>query len=105
MIGKLQIMELRAEARAKLGDAFDIKAFHDAVLLSGPVPLDVLERNFDIWVAEQSSFPGVIRGPVVHWRPYFLSVFLSPSYFLRLSFISFFFSFFFFFFFFFSFYH
>src|SRR3546814_15393191 len=35
MIGKLKIMELREEARAKLGDEFDIKAVHDAVLLSG----------------------------------------------------------------------
>ncbi len=51
MIGKLKIMELRAKARTELGDKFDIKAFHDVVLKSGPVPLDILEENVNAWVA------------------------------------------------------
>jgi uncharacterized protein (DUF885 family) len=51
MIGKLKIMELRDKARAELGDKFDIKAFHDVVLKSGPVPLEILEENVNAWVA------------------------------------------------------
>ncbi|MGN3974733.1 DUF885 domain-containing protein [Tsuneonella sp. SYSU-LHT278] len=51
MIGKLKIMELREEARRELGPAFDIRAFHEVVLASGPVPLSILEENVDAWIA------------------------------------------------------
>ncbi|MGB3470627.1 MAG: DUF885 domain-containing protein [Erythrobacter sp.] len=51
MIGKLKIMELRANAREELGDDFDIRGFHDAVLVNGPVPLSILEENIAAWVA------------------------------------------------------
>ena len=50
MIGKLKILELREQAREELGDAFDIRGFHDAILTSGPVPLDILEENVEAWV-------------------------------------------------------
>ncbi|MEP0189328.1 MAG: DUF885 domain-containing protein [Erythrobacter sp.] len=53
MIGKLKIMELRAKAKAELRDKFDYRDFHDVVLLSGPVPLSILEENIDAYIAEK----------------------------------------------------
>jgi uncharacterized protein (DUF885 family) len=55
MIGKLKIMELRNIARAELGDDFDIRGFHDAILTSGPVPLSIMEENVLQWVETQRS--------------------------------------------------
>ncbi|HKE30310.1 MAG TPA: DUF885 domain-containing protein [Candidatus Angelobacter sp.] len=48
--GELKIKELRAHARQELGDKFDIKEFHDVVLGSGSLPLDILERNVNDWI-------------------------------------------------------
>jgi len=50
-IGMLKIRELRAKAEAELGAAFDIRAFHDAVLGGGALPLPLLEKRVDTWIA------------------------------------------------------
>jgi|TARA_R100001440_G_scaffold20357_2_gene34008 uncharacterized protein (DUF885 family) len=52
-IGQLKISELRRDAERKLGENFDIKAFHRVVLEDGAVPLTVLERKVKRWVAQQ----------------------------------------------------
>jgi uncharacterized protein (DUF885 family) len=50
-IGELKIIELRQRAQAALGDRFDIRAFHDAVLANGGVTLPVLEQEIDAYIA------------------------------------------------------
>lgn len=52
-IGELKIKELRARAEHKLGDDFDIRAFHDQLLGQGSLPLTVLEQHMDEWISSQ----------------------------------------------------
>jgi len=52
-LGQLEIMKLREEARQKLGDKFDIRAFHDEVLGNGALPLDVLNSEVNAWISSQ----------------------------------------------------
>ena len=57
-VGELKIRELRTRAEQKLGPKFDLRAFHDAVLENGPVPLDVLEAQVDAWIARVAHGAG-----------------------------------------------
>jgi len=57
-LGQMKIIELRERARQRLGERFDIRTFHDAVLAEGPVPLDVLEKHMDQWTASQKTSAG-----------------------------------------------
>jgi uncharacterized protein (DUF885 family) len=50
-----KIQELRAKAEGALGDKFDIRGFHDAVLGGGALPLGVLERRVDEWIAGKQA--------------------------------------------------
>jgi len=52
-IGQLKILSLRASAEAALGDDFDVRDFHDALLGAGALPLDILQQRMDDWIAEQ----------------------------------------------------
>jgi uncharacterized protein (DUF885 family) len=53
-IGQLKIIELRERAEDALGERFDLRAFHNQVLLDGSLPLAVLEQKIDHWIAAQS---------------------------------------------------
>jgi uncharacterized protein (DUF885 family) len=55
MIGKLTLLRLRDKAKAALGARFDIRKFHDAVLLSGALPLAVLEKVVDDYIARNKA--------------------------------------------------
>jgi uncharacterized protein (DUF885 family) len=54
-IGQLKILELRDRAKAALGSSFDLRAFHDQVLDFGALPLDVLNRSIDAWIASRKA--------------------------------------------------
>jgi uncharacterized protein (DUF885 family) len=54
-MGQLKILELRDRAKSALGPKFDLKAFHDLVLDSGALPMDVLEKQVDAWIAAQKA--------------------------------------------------
>jgi uncharacterized protein (DUF885 family) len=61
-LGQMKILELRERARHELGERFDIRAFHDAVLDQGALPLDVLEEKVNRWMSSQK----VSAGGTVH---------------------------------------
>ena len=53
-IGMNKILELRENAKQELGEDFDIREFHDVILLDGAVPLNILEEKVDNWVSEEN---------------------------------------------------
>ena len=54
-VGMMKILALREKAKSALGDKFDLRDFHDVVLKNGAVPLDILERFIDSYIAETLS--------------------------------------------------
>jgi uncharacterized protein (DUF885 family) len=57
-IGELEILSLREKAEKRLGDAFDLRAFHDVVLGGGAMPLAVLDEVVDEWIASEAAAVG-----------------------------------------------
>jgi uncharacterized protein (DUF885 family) len=62
-LGQLRIASLRLEAQTALGERFDLRAFHDAVLENGALPLGVLERQVRRWIAAQTPPPAPPSSP------------------------------------------
>ncbi|MCL1051967.1 DUF885 domain-containing protein [Shewanella abyssi] len=56
-IGELTIKRLRAQAEQELGENFDIRAFHDAVLANGSVPMTILEQQINDFIKQQQAAP------------------------------------------------
>ena len=54
-MGGIEIGELRQRAGQRLGERFDLRAFHDLLPGSGPLPLSILEERVDRWIAEQGK--------------------------------------------------
>jgi len=67
MIGALKIRELRDRAKARLGERFDIRRFHNAVIDQGALPLDTLENVIDEWIAGELA--GAVKAPAVSQLP------------------------------------
>ncbi len=56
-IGEIRLRAIRSRAEAELGDRFDIRRFHDALLVDGPLPMALLDERMDRWIAEEKARP------------------------------------------------
>jgi len=54
-IGEIRLREIRARAERELGPKFDVRTFHDALLVEGPLPLALLDQRMDAWIAEEKA--------------------------------------------------
>jgi uncharacterized protein (DUF885 family) len=57
LMGKLKVREGRRKPEGTLGERFDVRGFHDAVLANGMVPLPVLEAQVDAWISASGRQP------------------------------------------------
>jgi uncharacterized protein (DUF885 family) len=57
-MGQLTILKLREQAKAQLGDKFDIKKFHDEILNGGAMPLELLQERLQSWIKQQTAKNG-----------------------------------------------
>lgn len=55
MVGRLELLRLRARAKAALGERFDLKGFHDVILLGGALPLELLSQQVDRWIEAEKA--------------------------------------------------
>jgi uncharacterized protein (DUF885 family) len=54
-VGEIRLRDIRARAEAALGDRFDVRRFHDALLVDGPLPLDLLDLRMDAWIEAERT--------------------------------------------------
>lgn len=54
-IGEIRLRAIRTRAEGALGERFEVRDFHDALLVDGPLPLDLLDRRMDAWIATQAA--------------------------------------------------
>jgi len=52
-IGQLALLRLRELAETELGERFDVREFHEMILLNGAMPLEILEESVKVWIAAQ----------------------------------------------------
>jgi uncharacterized protein (DUF885 family) len=57
-VGEIRLRGIRSRAEQALGERFNVRDFHDALLVDGPLPLDLLDRRMDAWIADQLAAGG-----------------------------------------------